>query len=771
MKSSPKITTYSFKRILKKLVLYSFLAGVIILLIFISLVRIGAFGKLPNEIDIKQINNNTATEVFSVDNKLLGRYYYQNRTNATLAEIPEELINALVATEDVRYFKHKGVDFRSTIRVIIKSILLFDKSAGGGSTITQQLAKNLFPRKNYGVFTLPVAKVKEIIIARRIENIYTKDEILIMYLNTVSFGENTYGIETAALVYFNKTPQELRLEEAAILIGLLKANTSYNPRIHKEAAIKRRNVVLNQLSKYKYISKTESDSIKSLPVKLNYRKLTHNEGPAPYLREHLRHKVTEILKDARKPGGSTYNLYADGLRIYTTVNFNMQNYAEESVKEHMSALQKVFDAHWKGKEPWHKNNAVADLQIKQSKKYSSLVNTGASHAEAIEAMKVKHQTEIFDWNGTIDTLVSSLDSVLHHFKTLQTGVLVMNAYSGDILAWVGGSDYRFFQFDHVLAKRQAGSTFKPIVYSSALEQGISPCKFYENDSVVYESYDDWTPQNANGKYGGFYSVKGALANSVNTVSVKLLMESGIDSTIQLAKAMGVVSDLPRVPSLALGVGEVSLYEMVQSYCVILNKGYAVNPRLIRRIEDANGNIIYSDPAHPLGDSVISKETAQRILAMMQGTVNHGTAKSLRTVYKLQNELAGKTGTTQNHTDGWFIGMNPNLVVGVWVGGDSPVVRFRNLGYGQGGYTALPIYAKFYQKLYKDPLYKYLQNASFNIPQAIYNDLNCENFSENKKVENFYFEVFKEKGIGEFIKGIFGKKTRKGDKKQKNVKGE
>lgn len=765
MKSSPEKTTYSFKSILKKLIFYGFLAGVILLLIFIGLVRIGAFGKLPNEIDIRQINNNTATEVFSVDNKLLGRYYYQNRTNAALDEIPKELINALVATEDVRYFKHKGMDFRSTMRVIVKSILLFDKSAGGGSTITQQLAKNLFPRKNHGVFTLPVAKVKEIIIAKRIEKIYSKDDILIMYLNTVSFGENTYGIETAALVYFNKSPRELKLEESAMLVGLLKANTSYNPRIHKEAAFKRRNVVFNQMTKYKYISKTDSDSLKRLPIKLNYRKLTHNEGPAPYMREHLRHKVTNILKDARKPDGSNYNLYADGLRIYTTVNFNMQNYAEESVKEHMSALQKVFDKHWKGREPWRKNNAVADLQIKQSKVYSSLRNNGSSHAEAIEAMKVKHRAEIFGWNGTTDTLISSLDSVLHHFKTLQTGVLVMNAYSGDVLAWVGGSDYRFFQYDHVLAKRQVGSTFKPIVYSAAIQQGIEPCKFYENDSIVYKEYDDWTPTNSDGKYGGVYSVKGALANSVNTVSVKLLMESGIDTTIQLANTMGIKSELPKVPSLALGTGEVSLYEMVQAYCVILNRGKAVEPRLIRRIEDANGNIIYSDPAHPLGDSVLSKETAQNVLAMMQGTVDRGTAKSLRTVYNLQNDLAGKTGTTQNHTDGWFIGMNPNLVVGVWVGGDSPVVRFRNLGYGQGGYTALPIYAKFFQKLYQDPLYKYLKSASFNIPEEIYSEMDCEDFSENKKVEIFDFEVIRERGIGEFIKGIFGKKKKKSNKKQ------
>ncbi len=767
MTSQKKENSLSLKKIIRKLLMYGILFGISLVLILFILVRLGAFGKLPNEIDLKQIKNNTATEVFSVDNKMLGRYYYQNRTNASFNEIPTSLINALVATEDVRYFKHNGVDFRSTMRVLVKSILLFNKSAGGGSTITQQLAKNLFPRKSHGLLSLPVAKIKEIIIAKRIEKIFSKDEILTMYLNTVSFGENTYGIETAALVYFNKKPKDLKLEESAVLVGLLKANTSYNPRIHKEAALSRRNVVLNQMTKYKYLISEESDSIRNLPIQLNFRKISHDEGPAPYMREHLRQRVTEILHDSKKPDGSSYNLYADGLKIYTTVNFNMQKYAEESVKEHLTELQKVFDRRWKNKEPWKKDYSVAEFQIKQSNVYGKLIKGGMNHSQAIEAMKVKRNTEIFDWNGSVDTLISPLDSILYHFKTLQSGVLVMNAFSGDILAWVGGADYRYFQYDHVKAKRQVGSTFKPIVYSAAMEKGISPCKLYANDSIVYEDYDNWTPQNADGEYGGYYSVKGALANSVNTVSVKLLMEAGINSTIELANAMGIQSDLPEVPSLALGTGEISLYEMVQAYSAILNNGHTVSPRLIRRIEDAHGNIIYTDPAHPLGDTVLSKKTTRKVLAMMQGTVDRGTATSLRTVYNLQNELAGKTGTTQNQTDGWYIGMNPNLVVGVWVGGDSPIVRFRSLTYGQGGYTALPIYAKFMQKLYKDPLYMYLKNASFNIPEEIYAELDCDDFSEEGEEEFFDFLKIKDKGIGEFIKGIFGRKKKKGNRNHAN----
>lgn len=752
-------TPNKLKNLLKRASFYAIACIVICVTLLILLVRIGAFGKLPNDLDLKQIKNNTATEVFSVDNKLLGRYYYQNRTNANIVDIPKAFKDALVATEDVRYYKHRGVDFRSTVRVLIKSVILH-RDAGGGSTISQQLAKNLFPRKRHGALTMAVAKVREIFIARRIEKLYSKEEILELYLNTVSFGENTFGIETAAITYFNKKPKNLKLEESAMLVGLLKANTSYNPRIHKEAALLRRNVVLDQMVKYDYLDLQIADSLKKTPIILDYRKLTHTRGPAPYMREHLRLKVREILKDAKKPDGSEYNLYADGLKIYTTINANMQFYAEQAVREHLAAVQKIFDRHWKGREPWRKNLNLAMPQIKSSTAYKRLIDRGMNHKQAIKTMRIKHKTTIFDWQNKEKSVeMSSLDSVLHHFKTLQAGFLAMNGYNGDILAWVGGADYKYFQFDHVISKRQVGSTFKPIVYATAMENGVSPCQLYANDSVVYEEYDNWTPVNSDGKYGGFYSVKGALANSVNTVSVKLLLEKGIDSVIHLAKAMGINAELPEFPSLALGTGEVSLYEMVQAYSVILNRGQKIEPRIIRRIEDAQGNIIYTDPAHGPGGQVLSKDAANKVLAMMQGTVDRGTAKSLRTTYGFTSEFAGKTGTTQNHSDGWFIGMSPTIVVGAWVGGDSPVVRFRNLTYGQGGYTALPIYAKFFSKLYRDPVYKYLKAASFNIPQKVQEELDCEDFSD--KGEGIVFDIskIKETGVGEFIKGIFGRKKR------------
>ena len=763
-KSQKPLLPKQLKKFISKLIIYGLLISISILLLLIFTVRIGLFGKLPSQAELKQVRNNTATDIISVDNKLLGRYYYQNRTNATLEEIPDHFIDALVATEDVRFYKHKGVDGRSMVRVLVKSILLFNRSAGGGSTLTQQLAKNLYPRKNYSVLTLPVAKIKEIMTAKRLEKVYTKNEILVLYLNTVSFGENTYGIETASIIFFNKKPKQLKIEESAMLVGLLKANSSYNPRKNPEAAKRRRNIVIGQMHKYGYMNEADAESLKQLPLTLKYRKLTSSEGPAPYIREYIRHEAKKILEDYKKPDGTPYNLYADGLKIFVTVNHTMQYFAEESVKEHLSSLQKTFDKHWKGREPWIKNPEIAIQQIKQSKKYKSLINSGMSHKQAIEAMKKKHQTDIFDWkNGMSDTMISSLDSVLHHFKTLQAGVLVMNAFNGDVLAWVGGSGYKFFKYDHVTSKRQVGSTFKPIVYASALEQDKEPCSFYANDSVVYEDYDDWTPRNSDGGYGGYYSMKGALAHSVNTVSVKVIMQNGIDKTIGLAKDLGISSNLPEVPSLALGTGEISLYEMVKSYCVFLNRGRTVNPRVIRRIEDSRGKVIYTDPAHEPGEQVITKETAQTLLAMMQGTVDHGTAKTLRSYYGLDTELAGKTGTTQNQTDGWFIGMNPNMVVGVWVGGDNPTVRFRTITYGQGGYAALPIYGKFFKKMYKHPTYKYLKGASFNIPEFTYSQLECEDFREEDG--DILFELFKvqDEGIGKFIKNIFNRKKRKNKK--------
>ncbi|MFO7829081.1 MAG: transglycosylase domain-containing protein [Bacteroidales bacterium] len=761
-KDKKKDTSHNYKKVFIK----SFISIVILFLVFIFLfigaVRVGIFGPVPSDVELNQIHNNTATNVYSVDNELLGRYYLQNRTNESFDDIPEHFIQALIATEDVRFYSHNGVDIRSTLRVFFKTILLFDRSSGGGSTISQQLAKNLYPRKDLGFLTLPVAKVKEIFIARKLEDFYEKDEILELYLNTVSFGENTYGIETAALIFFNKTPSALNIEESAVLVGLLKANSSYNPRNNKDAALIRRNTVLSQMFKYGYLNQQELDSLKQIPIIIKHRRLTHNEGLAPYFREHVRQACLKILESKKKPNGTKYNLYTDGLKVYTTLNATMQEYAEQAVSKHLKKLQQTFDKDWQGKTPWGKNVWLAKLQIEQSEPFQSYKLKGFSDEEAVEAMKTKRRTRIFTWEGEKDTLISPLDSVLHHFKMLQSGLLVMNGTNGDILAWVGGIDYKYFKYDHVKSKRQTGSVIKPVIYASALEHGVKPCDFYENDSVVYEDYDDWTPGNSDDEYGGYYSVKGALANSVNTISVKLLMESGIEPTIKLAQQMGISSSLPDKPSLALGTGDVSLLEMLQVYSVFLNHGAGVTPRMIRRIEDADGNLVYADSAHEPGDTILLEKTAQNMIEMLKGVVDRGTANSLRTIWKFDNEFAGKTGTTQKNTDAWFIGMNPKIIAGVWVGGDNPVVRFRNSTYGQGAYSALPVCAYFFQDVFKDSKYSYLENLSFNISDSIKSNLDCSDFEETVR---FKLKDVLEKddvSIGDFIKSIFRRKKKTDD---------
>lgn len=768
-KKNKKITIRNHKKLLIKASFWTVVSIISFVLLLITLVHLGVFGRLPKLKELQKVKHYEASEIFSSDDKLLGRYYIENRSNTEIGEIPKHFIEALIATEDVRFYHHQGVDFRSTARVFVKSILLFNKSAGGGSTITQQLAKNLYPRKKYWILTLPVAKIREIIIAKRLEKVYKKEDILELYLNTVSFGENTYGVETASLVYFNKIPKYLKIEESALLVGLLKANTNYNPIKHYEAAVDRRNTVLNQMAKYEFLSQSEVDSLKGLPIQLKYRKLTHTEGPAPYFREFIRHKAEDIVASIKKADGSAYNIYTDGLKIYTSLNASFQVYAELAVKEHMKRLQETFDKHWKGRELWKKNPKIAINQIRESKAYNCYKDAGFSEIEILEKMKNDHKTTIFTWDGEKIVNMSSLDSVLHHFAMMQTGVVVLNARSGDILAWVGGNNYKYFKYDHVTAHRQAGSIFKPIVYAGAYESGIRPCDFYANDSVVYEDYDNWTPKNADWEFGGSYSVKGALANSVNTVSVKLLFEQGIQEVADLASRMGIKSDIPHVPSIALGTSEVSLLEMVKTYAVFLNKGRTIEPNYIRKIEDQDGKVIYKSKTITGSEQVLSDQTIQMMLLSLKHVVDSGTARGLRSMYRFTNDLAGKTGTTQDQTDGWFIGLTPDLVIGVWVGGDNPVVRFRSTTFGQGSYSAMPIFARFLKKVYNDPVYRGLQSSTFEISPAIYDEFDCGDYKEEDEDKGFRLFDGKGESIEEFIKRIFQRKKDKKDRKRKREK--
>jgi penicillin-binding protein 1A len=727
------------QRKLQRIIIYLIIIGLSILavlLVFILSVNFGYFGSLPTIEDLKKIEQNNASKVISSDEKLLGLYYYENRTNSKISNLPQALIEGLIATEDVRFYQHHGFDNRAFFRVLIKSVLLFDRKSGGGSTISQQLAKNLYPRKDRGRFSLAVEKVKEIITARRLEKIYTKEQILELYLNTVSFGENTYGIETAALTYFGKDPKYLTINEAALLVGLLKASTDYNPRHNEEAAYNRRNTVIDRMITYGTIDKSTGDSLKLIPVELQFNKLDHVYGPAPYFREFLRKEVSTILTGIYEKNGTVYNIYTDGLTIHTTINATLQKYAEESVKEQLAILQKLFEQQWSNRQPWKKNHSLAQRQIEQSIPFQKFRNKGLSDPQILDSLQIPHPTKVFSWAGELDTLLSSLDSILYHFGILQSGLLAIDGRSGNVLAWVGGTDYKYFKYDHVLASRQVGSTIKPLVYAAAIDQGLNPCDFFPNDSITYPEFDDWTPRNANNRYGGYYSVQGALVHSVNTVSVQLLMEAGIAHTIRKLQQLGIEATLPEVPSLALGSAEIPLYQMVQAYSLFLNEGRTRPLRFIEKILDAEGNVIYEQPENTTSDPVFSEMTTRMVQAMLTGVVSRGTASGLRSNYNLSNEMGGKTGTTQNQADGWFIGFTPEIIVGVWIGGASPLVRFRNPGSGHGSQTAMPVFARFIRKVKQDKEYSSLLDGRFKIPDEIYTELTCDDFRESSGFLDF-----------------------------------
>lgn len=680
------------------------------------LILSGITGHIPSENDLGQINNYTASEVFSSDSVLIGKYFIENRTNAEYADFPPYLIQALVATEDARFYSHHGVDYTSFFRVLAFSVFL-NSDAGGGSTITQQLAKNLYGRKDYGPLTILINKFREMIIAHRLENVYNKEEILTLYLNTVPFGEDCYGIESAAFRFFNTTPSGLNLDQSAVLVGLLKANTAYNPRINPEQSLQRRNVVLEQMRRYRYLSDSACDTLRKLPLALDYHPEGADVGLAPYFREYVRQYMESWAKENPKPDGTRWNIYTDGLHIYTTIDSRLQGFAEQAVREQMSGLQKTFDAHWKKSQPWGKSNAVPLSAMKRSDRYLHMKSQGYSEKGIQKHFNDTVSTQLFTWNGTEDTVMTPMDSLLYTLKILETGFLAMDPVSGQILAWVGGDDFRYFKYDHVLSKRQVGSTFKPILYATALEQGIQPCAYLPNEVKEYNlpNGQTWSPENAEAKYGGMYSMMGGLTYSVNTIAAQIMDETGVQNVVSMAQQMGITSKLPAVPSLALGTASISLYEMVSAYCCFVNNGYPVTPVFVHMITDRNGDTLFIQPQSPKTSPVMSRETAALMIQMMKSVVNSGTAARLRSMYGLSTDIAGKTGTTQNNTDGWFIGMTPKLVAGCWVGAEDPAVHWRSTALGQGAATALPVFARFMQQVYRDPETRHQQTGSFPTP--------------------------------------------------------
>lgn len=682
------------------------------------LVYSGLLGPLPGYPELRAIRNYNASEVYSEDGVLLGKYFIENRINADLEEISPNIIHALVATEDARFFEHSGIDLRAGLRVLVKSILLSDESSGGGSTLSQQLAKNLYPRREYMMLSMLVNKLREMFIARRLEKVYTKEELLRLYLNTVSFSENIYGIKVASQRFFNKAPGELNVEEAAVLVGMLKATTYYSPVRHPERALQRRNVVLRRMSAYGHLTAAEYDSLKALPLNVRYYKEGNNQGLATYFREHLRQELEEVLEDYTKPDGTPYNLYTDGLRIYTTLDARLQGYAEAAVQEHMAWLQEAFDKEWRKGRPWG-DNSVLGRAVERSERYQWLKAKGLPQEEIEKIFSTPAPMTVFSWKGGEEEReMSPLDSIKYYLTVLNTGFLAMDPSTGLVKAWVGGIDHKYFKYDHVIqARRQVGSTFKPIVYATALQSGMLPCEYTYNRQVAYAQYENWTPRNSDGEYGGVYSMEGALARSVNAVAVEILMRTGIDSVRQLAEAMGVDGYIPKTPSIALGTAEASLADMVQVYGAFANRGVRPGMHYLDRIETSEGDTlaIFARPDPRRFPAVLTEAHADMMIRMMESVVDSGTARALRYQFGLYNDLAGKTGTTQNQSDGWFIGFNPRLVAGVWVGAELPQVHFRSMRLGQGSTSALPIFGKFMRSVYRDPHFKDIRYARFAEP--------------------------------------------------------
>ena len=708
---------------------YSLYGSTVMVLLLMSFV-IFVQTQTPSRNELTSIRNAVASEVYSADSVLLGRYYIQDRTEIKYEDISPHLIKALVATEDIRFYDHNGIDFRSLGRVLVKTILLQNESSGGGSTITQQLAKNLYPRKSYWMASMLVNKFREAVIALRLESIYTKNEILALYLNTIPFADNTYGIQSAAKRFFSTTAKELTLEQAGVLVGMLKATHYYNPRLFPDRARDRRNVVFSQMVKYDFLSQAELDTLKVRPIDLEYQRTTYHEGLAPYFREHVKAELIKWCEDHKKPDGSSYNLFTDGLKIYTTIDSKLQVYAENSVARQMSGLQKQFFEHWGRTKPWKGNEDMIMDAVRRSNRYKQLKEQGLSQKEIMEVFNQRIPMRLFTWEGEKEVETTPLDSVKHHLQYLNAGFLAMEPQTGEVKAWVGGINHDFFQYDHVResTKRQVGSIFKPFVFAAAIEKGIQPCELFPADLETYvnEEGEPWTPRNSQQDYGVTYTMRGALAYSVNTVSVKLIQRAGIANTISLARRLGITSDIEQDPSISLGSASISMMEMAGAYAALANNGIASYPYFIKSIQDRRGQVYDDFKPQVSGERAMSEESAQLVRHMLQSVVQEGTASRLRWRYNIYNDLAGKTGTTQENADGWFMALTPKLVIGSWVGGDDPRIRFRSTYLGQGSNTALPMVAYFMEKINKDADYKEIAKAKFPaLPYSLSRKLDCD----------------------------------------------
>lgn len=739
------------------------LVGIIGVFVFFWLISAGKLGFMPTFEELENPNNRFASEVYFADGPIMNRYFEkENRKYIEYREIPQSVIDALIATEDVRFYDHSGVDVRGLFRVA-KGLLTANTSAGGGSTISQQLAKMLFPRESdLNVFELAIRKFREWVIAVRLEKSYTKEEILTMYLNKYDFLNLAVGISSAADIYFQVPLDSLKVEQAAMLIGMAKNSSYYNPVRRPELTLNRRNVVLSQMYKYDKITREECDSLKKLPLGLNFKRVDHKEGLATYFREYLRLFMTANKPDRKryrdlsqfrldsivwetnplygwckknvKVDGSHYDLYSDGLKIYTTLDSRMQKYAEEAVREHLSQdLQPLFDKEKvkKLRPPFSNDMTPAEIEevldrsIRQSERYRVLSKQGMSFDEIRKTFDQPLEMQVFTWSGIRDTVMTPLDSIKHYKSFFRSGFMVMQPQTGYIKAYVGGPDYRYFMYDMVSAgKRQVGSTIKPILYTLAMQEGLGPCDKVPNipQTFILPTGEPWSARGGTKRQGEMVTLRWGLANSENNISAWVLKQFTPEAVAQMAHKMGITSFIDPVPSVFLGTAEITVKEMVAAYSIFANKGVYNSPLPVCRIEDKYGNVLQE--FRPESREVITENTAYLMCNLLEGVVNSGTGVRLRYKYKLTNPMGGKTGTTQKHADGWFMGVTPDLVGGVWVGAEDRSIHFQNLANGQGANMALPIWAKFLQKAYADSGLK-MSGRPFDRPAGISKRLDCD----------------------------------------------
>ena len=756
VQKKPVKKTVGFKKYIKWFWML-FLIGIICIALPFILAAYGAFGYMPNFDELENPKSNLASEIITTDGKTLGKFYLNdNRTPVSYDDLSPYLIDNLVATEDERFYEHSGIDIRRTFTAILQL-----GRKGGGSTITQQLAKLLFHQEEGrgSLVNRMKQKFKEYVIATRLERQYTKQEIITMYYNIYDFGNNADGIRSAARIYFGKEPKDIDSEEAAMLVGMFKNSTLYNPVRNPQGVTNRRNVVYKQMHRNGLITLEQKDSLQKLPLKLDLHPETHNAGLATYFREHLRKEMKTWIKENPKNNeGEMYSLYKDGLKIYVTIDSRMQEYAEKAMEKHMKNLQNVLDnqnkknktAPFRGLTQKEINTELTRAMLRSERYRVYTKEMGKSKKEALASFNVKKKMKLFSWKGEIDTVITPKDSMLYYKKFLRAGVLSIEPQTGEVKAWVGGINHKYFKYDHAKqGTRQIGSTFKPFVYATAIDQlKYSPCDtlpdaYFCIPEGRHGNLKDWCPKNSDGKYKGMISLKKALASSINTISARLMDKVGPKNVVEMAHNLGIKTEIPEFPSICLGTPELNLFEMVNAYSTLANMGQYIKPTIISRIEDKNGVVLYQNI--PETKDVLSKESAYVTVKLLEGVTKYGSGARLRTgkntwnpvykkglvtghPYQFTNDIAGKTGTTQNNSDGWFMGMVPNLVTGVWVGAEDRAVHFNSTAYGQGATMALPIWAQYMKSCYADKNLK-VSAEPFEEPENLSIEVDCDKWKQ------------------------------------------